>query len=100
MRNLFPFRRFSLNLLSGILPPYPCSCILRNLDQPQTTFYGYNTQKTFFKVIRSFDVVGFCPCGTNYGDNEIKITINETLLHKDTKVIIDSFKKALKSARG
>ena len=38
--------------------------------------------------------------GNPNNNNEIKITVNETLLYKDTRVIIDSFKNALKSATG
>jgi threonine aldolase len=38
--------------------------------------------------------------GNPNNNNEIRITVNETLLHKDNKVIIDSFKNALKSATG
>ena len=38
--------------------------------------------------------------GNPNNNNEIKITVNETLLYKDTRFIIDSFKNALKSATG
>lgn len=38
--------------------------------------------------------------GNPNNSNEIRITVNETLLYKDTRVIIDSFNNALKSATG
>lgn len=58
-----------------VLPRQLCLCILRILDQHQSSFYDVNKQETFLKVYVTFNVPAFCSWGTGYGEGNTAIQI-------------------------